>query len=284
MWHLSAAELEADARWRAAAGLSPAAARALWEAETTALLAFMGAKAEFALKEIGDVQATRRPASSQLPACRGRLQEHDRTLVCPQCPASCGEVAGYLDFAPTAAMKPGLGPFYLQDPLHVRRYESGTRAAFLDIMGQNWRGALCANDEDAYIREHLGAVDGPVLDLGCGPGRWTRTVCEYVGGDRVIGLDLSVAMLAAIGVALPDLCLVRASALQLPFLGATLGAVNCSNALQLFPDPHLAIAEVGRCLRAVPNRPPNSTFCRPSMTSIVAERLCGSIPMITCPM
>ncbi len=54
-WHLSAAEREADARWRAAAGLSPAAARALWEAETTALLAFMGAKAEFALTERADV-------------------------------------------------------------------------------------------------------------------------------------------------------------------------------------------------------------------------------------
>ncbi len=183
------------------------------------------------------------------PACRGRLQEHDRTLVCPQCPASYSDAAGYLDFAPTVTMKPGLGPFYLQDPLHVPRYESATRAAFLNIMGQNWRGALCANDEDAYIREHLDVVDGPVLDVGCGAGRWTRTVCEYVGVDRVIGLDLSVAMLAAIGAALPDMCLVRSSALQLPFLDATLGAVNCSNALQLFPDPHLAIAEVGRCLR-----------------------------------
>jgi quercetin dioxygenase-like cupin family protein len=54
VWHLSAAELEADARWRAAAGYSPAAAQALWEAETTALLAFMGANAEFALEETAD--------------------------------------------------------------------------------------------------------------------------------------------------------------------------------------------------------------------------------------
>jgi ubiquinone/menaquinone biosynthesis C-methylase UbiE len=74
-------------------------------------------------------------------------------------------------------------------------------------------------------------------------------VCNHVGLDRVIGLDLSAAMLAAIGMALPGLCLVRASALQLPFPDAVLGAVNCSNALQLFPYPHLAIAEIGRCLR-----------------------------------
>jgi quercetin dioxygenase-like cupin family protein len=54
VWGLSAAELEADVRWRAAAGFSLATASALWEAETTALLAFMGAKAEFALEEMAD--------------------------------------------------------------------------------------------------------------------------------------------------------------------------------------------------------------------------------------
>jgi hypothetical protein len=54
VWHLSAAELQADARWRAVAGYSPATAQALWEAETTALLAFMGAKAEFGLEETAD--------------------------------------------------------------------------------------------------------------------------------------------------------------------------------------------------------------------------------------
>jgi len=193
--------------------------------------------------------AIRHAGSFGCPACRGRLEEHDGALACPQCRASYNDAAGYLDFAPAVVMKSGLGPFYLQDPLHVPRYESVTRAAFLNIMGQNWRGALCADDEDAYIREHLDPVGGPVLDVGCGAGRWTRTVCEHVGLDRVIGLDLSAAMLAAAGAALPGLCLVRASVLRLPFPDAVLGAVNCSNALQLFPDPHLAIAEIGRCLR-----------------------------------
>jgi quercetin dioxygenase-like cupin family protein len=45
-WDLSGVELEADAQWRAAAGLTPAIAQSLWEAETIALLAFMGAKAD----------------------------------------------------------------------------------------------------------------------------------------------------------------------------------------------------------------------------------------------
>lgn len=183
------------------------------------------------------------------PACRCRLRGHEGGLSCPQCGAGYDDAAGYLDFAPAVAMGPGLGPFYLQDPLHVPRYESVTRAAFVNVMGQNWHGALSFSDEDAYIRGHLDAAGGPVLDLGCGAGRWTRAVCDHVGIDQVIGLDLSTAMLAAIGTALPGLCLARASALQLPFPGGALGAVNCSNALQLFSSPAQAIAEVGRCLR-----------------------------------
>ena len=56
-------------------------------------------------------------------------------------------------------------------------------------------------------------------------------------------------MLEITGTRLPHLPLVRASALRLPFKDATLAGINCSNSLQLIPDPHIAIAEAGRCLR-----------------------------------
>jgi ubiquinone/menaquinone biosynthesis C-methylase UbiE len=183
------------------------------------------------------------------PTCRGSLEQRRDSLLCPRCQASYVEVDGYLDFAPAVAMKAGLGPFYLQDPLHVPRYEQRIRSAFVSIMGQNWQGTLSPEGEDAYIRDHLVASDGLVLDLGCGAGRWTRTVSDHVGIDRVIGLDLSAAMLNLIRVALPDLRLIRASALRLPFRDGSLSGVNCSNALQLFPSPDLALSEVGRCLR-----------------------------------
>jgi ubiquinone/menaquinone biosynthesis C-methylase UbiE len=48
---------------------------------------------------------------------------------------------------------------------------------------------------------------------------------------------------------LPDILLVRASALALPFGDRSLAAVNCWNALQVLPAPDQVIAEVGRCLR-----------------------------------
>jgi quercetin dioxygenase-like cupin family protein len=82
--------------------------------------------------------------------------------------------------------------------------------ASLDVMG--------ANCNDDY---HLGPVDGPGLDLG----------------------------IDSIRVALPELFEVRATAHQLPFASGSLGAVNCSNALHLFPDPRKVIQEIGRCLR-----------------------------------
>ena len=146
-------------------------------------------------------------------------------------------------------MKPGLGPLYMQDPLHVPRYERETREEFLKVMGANWDRDLTPEREDEYLRENLRPTAGPILDLGCGAGRWTRTVVEQVGLPRVIGLDLSVAMIDLIRRELPGLCVVRGTALQLPFLDSSLGAVNCSNALQLLPDPPTVIQEIGRCLQ-----------------------------------
>jgi SAM-dependent methyltransferase len=179
------------------------------------------------------------------PVCRGPVGE----LACATCERVYSADKGYVDFAPEVRMKPGLGPFFLQDPLHVTRYEQETRVAFLNLMGANWTASLTPAGEDDYLRARLEPVDGPVLDLGCGAGRWTRTVTESVGAGRVIGLDLSVAMIDLIRAELPDLCVVRANALQLPFATGSLGAVNCSNALQLFPEPRTVIQEIGRCLK-----------------------------------
>ncbi len=183
------------------------------------------------------------------PNCLGPLRVSSEGLACPSCQRVYCAADGYLDFAPDVRMKPGLGPFYLQDPLHVPRYERQTRSAFLDIMGANWDRAFTPEDEDDYLRAHLRPAAGLVLDLGCGAGRWTRTIARQVGPSRLVGLDLSVPMIELIRRELPELCVVRGTALQLPFGTGSLGAVNCSNALQLMPDPRAVVHEVGRCLR-----------------------------------
>jgi SAM-dependent methyltransferase len=183
------------------------------------------------------------------PSCRGPLTAEADRLRCPACGHDYSSAAGYPDFAPEIRMKPGLGPFYLQDPLHVTRYEAATRDAFLEVMGENWARDLTPAAEDDYLRASLHPVDGLVLDLACGSGRWTRTLVRHLGDTRVVGLDLSVPMIDLIRAALPGVCVVRGTALQLPFADGSLAAVNCSNALQLLPDPRSVLREVGRCLR-----------------------------------
>jgi hypothetical protein len=49
LWTLDAAEGRLDRQWRATLSLSADTVGQLWESETTALLAFMGAKAEHAI-------------------------------------------------------------------------------------------------------------------------------------------------------------------------------------------------------------------------------------------
>jgi SAM-dependent methyltransferase len=185
------------------------------------------------------------------PNCHQPLALGDDGAACTDCGARYPDHGSYLDFVgSTAAMPIGLGPLLLNDPLHVGLYERHTRAAFLKIMGANWNGELSEHDEDHYLEQHLGPTpEGPVLDLACGAGRWTRTLAACVGVDRLIGLDLNVAMLDQTRIALPEILLVRASAGALPFADQSLAGVNCSNALQVLPSPHRVIAEIGRCLQ-----------------------------------
>ncbi|MET1071705.1 MAG: methyltransferase domain-containing protein [Umezawaea sp.] len=182
------------------------------------------------------------------PTCHGPLAAAADGLRCPVCERDYTAAAGYVDFAPEIRMKLGLGPFYMQDPLHVTRYEPATRDAFLDIMGENWDRALTPDLEDDYLRASLESATGLVLDLACGSGRWTRTLMRHLGGTRVVALDLSIAMIDLIRAELPDLCVVRGTALSLPFADGSLGAVNCSNALQLLPDPRSVLREAARCI------------------------------------
>jgi ubiquinone/menaquinone biosynthesis C-methylase UbiE len=116
-------------------------------------------------------------------------------------------------------------------------------------MGGDWEGGLTPEREQAYLERFLRPVQGPVLDLACGAGSRTRFVAAIAGAARVIALDYSLPMLEACGRALQGVTLVRGSASALPFADASLGGINCSDALQALPDPAQAFAEAGRCLR-----------------------------------
>lgn len=56
-----------------------------------------------------------------------------------------------------------------------------------------------------------------MLDLAGGAGRWTRVVMAHAAATRVIGLDLSEAMIDHVRAEPPALRVVRGIALRQPF-------------------------------------------------------------------
>ena len=92
----------------------------------------------------------------------------------------------------------------------------------------------------------LGPLDGLVVaDVGCGPGRYLGALRG--AGARVLGVDLSVGMLAGV---LEPPALVAADAQSLPLAGESLDAVMMMHMLYHVPEPGRAVAEAARVLRS----------------------------------
>ncbi|MEV1142264.1 class I SAM-dependent methyltransferase [Micromonospora sp. NPDC049799] len=103
-----------------------------------------------------------------------------------------------------------------------------------------WDGAFL----DAYAR----IVRGPVLDVGCGPGRVTAYLDQR--GLDVSGVDLSPGMVAAARRAYPELRFVEGSMTALDVPDASLGGVVAWYSVIHVPDDVLpaVLAEFHRVL------------------------------------
>jgi ubiquinone/menaquinone biosynthesis C-methylase UbiE len=105
-----------------------------------------------------------------------------------------------------------------------------------------------ADEEARLVLAQLAGTAGPWLDLSCGPGTLTRRLAAHSDGRRVVGVDLSRAMLERARRAAPAAVLVRADAAALPFPDGAFGAVVNLAALDLYADPARVIAESARVL------------------------------------
>ncbi len=87
--------------------------------------------------------------------------------------------------------------------------------------------------------------DEVVLDLGCGPGHYSRAMRK--AGATVVGVDLDEEDLRAPSA--PRGGSVRADGTRLPFPDAGFDGVFCSNVLEHTPDAASVLAEIERVLR-----------------------------------
>lgn len=88
-----------------------------------------------------------------------------------------------------------------------------------------------------------------VLDAGCGMGRYLRIAAE--AGARVVGLDLSLAVVAAreLTADLPGVAVARGDLLRPPFAPGRFDHIYALGVLDHTPDPRAAFLELARLLR-----------------------------------
>jgi ubiquinone/menaquinone biosynthesis C-methylase UbiE len=89
-----------------------------------------------------------------------------------------------------------------------------------------------------------------VLDVGCGPGNYSRHLAGQAGDGLVVGIDASAAML---DVAMKrgggaNLAYVRGDACALPFGGDAFDAVCCLGVIHMIDDAMGALDEMVRVL------------------------------------
>ncbi|WP_433295885.1 methyltransferase domain-containing protein [Actinoplanes sp. CA-030573] len=139
----------------------------------------------------------------------------------------------------------------LADP--ERWYLTESRA-FFGARAADW-DAKFGDDLPAYAKAVETAEPRPgdlALDVGCGTGRALPALAAAVGPTgRVIGLDLTPAMLAAAKDAGRDggAALVLADARRLPLPDAVAGLVFAAGLVQHLPDPAAGLAELARVTR-----------------------------------
>jgi ubiquinone/menaquinone biosynthesis C-methylase UbiE len=138
----------------------------------------------------------------------------------------------------------------LETAWFARSYEKYVRPS-LELMLT--RGGFDRDSEYLVYRSLIGKPSGPVLDLGCGTGIFSRRLVSEGLDQTIIGLDVSKPMIEeAIAQAREhnaDVDFIRAEAPSLPFQDAMLGAVLQVGSFHLISDLDATLREVKRVLK-----------------------------------
>jgi SAM-dependent methyltransferase len=91
------------------------------------------------------------------------------------------------------------------------------------------------------VVRRVSEVDGPILDVGCGPGRYANALRDAIPSRPVVACDLSAGMAAVAGAPA-----VVATAAALPFRDRAFAASLALHMLYHLESPDLALAELAR--------------------------------------
>ena len=107
--------------------------------------------------------------------------------------------------------------------------------------------------EEEILREWLKKIDPPILDVGCGSGRYSLKLASK--GVEVISIDLSLKMLKILLKKLgahglrENVHIILADGENLPFREGSLRGLLCTLTFDHFQEPKKAISEFSRVLK-----------------------------------
>jgi ubiquinone/menaquinone biosynthesis C-methylase UbiE len=161
---------------------------------------------------------------------------------------------GYLDLLDNDKRERSPVMYAMHLPLVTKIYERWWRPGLGRLM--KGFGGPSMQAEYQLASEMLDLTPGDVvLDLGCGPGNFSRRFARTVAPDGlVVGYDgsrpmLIRAVLESRREQTPALAFVLGDATELPFKDDSFDAACCFAALHMFPNPLRSLDEVARVLK-----------------------------------
>jgi SAM-dependent methyltransferase len=161
-----------------------------------------------------------------------------------------GGDSGYVDvLGDDDALGPHRGQQIFRRKLVTQVYERFWRPVvarfFLGLQGPN------AAEEKQLIFGMLAvSTEDRILDVGCGPGNYTRDLADVAGNGLVVGVDASEAMVAAAAQrgGSPNIAYLRGDACALPFEDGSFDAACSVGVIHMLERPMVALEEMVRVL------------------------------------
>lgn len=192
-----------------------------------------------------------RSAAASEPAAIARTR---KLLKAPAAKREFDAAVGYLELLDDRGKHVTPATIAMQLPVVSAVYERWWRPGLTRI-AKGLSGPTMS-DEYARAQQLMHLTRGTVaLDLGCGPGNFSRRFARTVGAEGlVVGYDGSRPMLDRAFHEGDDseessLAYVLGDATALPFKAGSFDAVCCFAALNIFPEPMTTLTEIARVLK-----------------------------------